>query len=193
MDQKNKRIFSFEDVESRHAHEVEQLESRLRVSTQQGDESKKKLLQAEVKIRQLTGATLKDMKQKVKEKNAEIEVLKEMVKSANTQIKAKDTDINRLKKRLQRLNDGETVSNYGGSRRGNSSSRHSRLGDELSHPRGGNHIEAVIPEQQAQLEETGNYQDNPPYQQRVPKSQLTEWEEAVELDKMLEKERNSLS
>ena len=40
------------------------------------------------------------MKQKVKEKNAEIEVLKEMVKSANTQIKAKDTDITRLKKRL---------------------------------------------------------------------------------------------
>ena len=57
-------------------------------------------MQAEVKIRQLTQATLKDMKQKVKEKNAEIEVLKEMVKSANTQIKAKDTDITRLKKRL---------------------------------------------------------------------------------------------
>ena len=133
------------------------------------------------------------MKQKVKEKNAEIEVLKEMVKSANTQIKAKDTDINRLKKRLQRLNDGETVSNYGGSRRGNSSSRHSRLGDDLSLPRAGNQIDQAIPESQAQLEETGNYQDNPPYQQRVPKSQLQEWEEAVELDKMLEKERNSLS
>ena len=44
MEQKNKKIFSFEDVESRHAHEVEQLESRLRVATQQGDESKKKLL-----------------------------------------------------------------------------------------------------------------------------------------------------
>ena len=33
MEQKNKKIFSFEDVESRHAHEVEQLESRLRVAT----------------------------------------------------------------------------------------------------------------------------------------------------------------
>ena len=54
MEQKNKKIFSFEDVESRHAHDVEQLESKLRVATQQGDESKKKLLQAEVKIRQLT-------------------------------------------------------------------------------------------------------------------------------------------
>ena len=81
------------------------------------------------------------MKQKVKEKNAEIEVLKEMVKSANTQMKAKDTDINRLKKRLQRLNNGENVSNYGGSRRGDSSSRHSRLGDDLSIPRAGNQID----------------------------------------------------
>ena len=34
LEQKNKKIFSFEDVESRHAHEVEQLEGRLRVTTQ---------------------------------------------------------------------------------------------------------------------------------------------------------------
>jgi ribosomal protein L10 len=36
-----------------------------------------------VKIRQLTQATVKDLKNKIKEKNAEIEVLKEMVKSSN--------------------------------------------------------------------------------------------------------------
>ena len=40
---------------------------------------------------------MKDLKQKIKEKNAEIEVLKEMVKSANMQAKAKDIDIQRLK------------------------------------------------------------------------------------------------
>ena len=79
---------------------MEQLEHRLRGSTSQSEEAKKKLLQAEVKIRQLTQATLKDMKQKIKEKNAEIEVLKEMVKSANTEIKAKNTDVQRLKKRI---------------------------------------------------------------------------------------------
>ena len=50
---------------------------------QEGEDSRKKLLQAEVKIRQLTQATLKDLKNKVKEKDAEIEVLKEMVKSSN--------------------------------------------------------------------------------------------------------------
>ena len=36
------------------------------------------------------------MKAKIKEKNAEIEVLKEMVKSANQQAKARDIDVQRL-------------------------------------------------------------------------------------------------
>lgn len=40
------------------------------------------------------------MKLRFKEKLAEIEVLKEMVKSANKQAKAKDIDINRLNKRI---------------------------------------------------------------------------------------------
>lgn len=59
----------------------------------ESDDHRKKLLQAEVRIRQLTGATIKDLKKKLKEKDTEIEVLKEMVKSANIQAKAKDTDI----------------------------------------------------------------------------------------------------
>ena len=99
------------------------------------------------------------MKSKIKEKNAEIEVLKEMVKSANIQIKAKDTDVQRLKKRLQRLNDGETGSNYGGSRREqSSSSRHSRL-DVSPNPQRPNinQLDDTIPERDAVLEETGVY------------------------------------
>lgn len=69
----------------------------------QADDTKKKLMQAEVKLRQITQTTMKDMKNKLKEKAEETEVLKEMVKSANTQAKAKDIDIQRLQKRLQRL------------------------------------------------------------------------------------------
>eukprot|EP00349_Pseudokeronopsis_sp_Brazil_P010883 CAMPEP_0202979706 /NCGR_PEP_ID=MMETSP1396-20130829/85788_1 /ASSEMBLY_ACC=CAM_ASM_000872 /TAXON_ID= /ORGANISM="Pseudokeronopsis sp., Strain Brazil" /LENGTH=85 /DNA_ID=CAMNT_0049719261 /DNA_START=634 /DNA_END=891 /DNA_ORIENTATION=+ len=46
---------------------------------------------------------MKDMKNKLKEKLSEIEVLKEMIKSANMQAKAKDIDISRLQKRIQRL------------------------------------------------------------------------------------------
>ena len=55
----------------------------MRRQTALADENRKKLLQAEVKIRQLTQATLKDLRAKLKDKNSEIEVLKEMVKSAN--------------------------------------------------------------------------------------------------------------
>lgn len=49
---------------------------------EEGSEIKKKLVQAEVKIRQLTQATLKDLKIKIRERDAEIEVLKEMVRSS---------------------------------------------------------------------------------------------------------------
>ena len=79
---------------------------------------------------------MKDLKGKIKEKNAEIEVLKEMVKSANLQVKAKDVDLDRLKKRMNRraggrVNNDDNSSAYG-SRRGrddrSSSSRHSRIG-----------------------------------------------------------------
>ena len=48
----------------------------------------------------------------------EIEVLKEMVKSANMQAKSKDIDVSRLQKKIKRLEGGEAGSNYGGSRRG---------------------------------------------------------------------------
>ena len=60
------------------------------------DEMKKKLSQAEMKLRQITQTTLRDMKVKAKDQLNEIEVLKEMVKSATKQAKAKDIDIQRL-------------------------------------------------------------------------------------------------
>ena len=50
----------------------------------------------EVKLRQVTQTTLRDLKVKMKDKQSEIEVLKEMVKSSNKQAKAKDIDISRL-------------------------------------------------------------------------------------------------
>ena len=78
---------------------------------------------------------MKDLKAKIKDKNAEIEVLKEMVKSANMQAKSKDIDVSRLQKKINRLErglGGDNASNYGGSRRGRDdgsvSSRQSRMG-----------------------------------------------------------------
>ena len=42
------------------------------------------------------------MKGKLKERVVEIDVLKEMVKSANMSVKGKDIDIKKLKNRLER-------------------------------------------------------------------------------------------
>ena len=112
---------------------------------QEGEDSRKKLLQAEVKIRQLTQATLKDLKNKVKEKDAEIEVLKEMVKSSNIQAKAKETDLQRLIKKLERYEKGSYKSR---DRDTNSStSRQSRKPN--------NKITESIPERDEMLEQTG--------------------------------------
>ena len=66
-----------------------------------------------MKIKTLTSTTIKDLKSQVKEKTAEVEVLKEMVKSANSQTKAKEIDIQRLTKKLQRIGEGEERSNSG--------------------------------------------------------------------------------
>ena len=60
-------------------------------------------MQTELKLRQITQTTIKDFKGKIKDKQNEIEVLKEMVKSSNMQAKAKDIDIQRLTKKIQRM------------------------------------------------------------------------------------------
>jgi hypothetical protein len=46
---------------------------------------------------------LRDLKIKLKDKGQEIDVLKEMVRSANTHSKAKEIDVTRLTKKIQRL------------------------------------------------------------------------------------------
>ena len=51
------------------------------------------MIQAEVKLKQVHNTTVKDLKAQVKEKQAEVEVLKEMVKSSNLNVKAKEIDI----------------------------------------------------------------------------------------------------
>ena len=83
--------------------ELEKKENLLRRMSVGADDTKKKLVQSEMKLRQLTQTTLKDMRLKFKDKLNEIEVLKEMVKSANKQAKAKDIDIQRLSNRIKRL------------------------------------------------------------------------------------------
>ena len=93
-------------------------------------------------------------------------MLKEMVKSSNMQVKAKDVDIDRLKKRLKRKGGGSVADDVGsnyGSRRGrddrSSSSRHSRLGAGRNDLAGAQYDMNMdhIPERDAFLEDTNKY------------------------------------
>ena len=113
---------------------------------QEGEDNRKKLLQAEVKIRQLTQATLKDLKTKLREKDAEIDVLKEMVKSSNISAKAKETDLSRLQKKLERYERGGFPSR---GREDSSTSRQSKA--HKIEPIGNQ----VIQERDEMLEQTG--------------------------------------
>ena len=132
-----------------------------------------------------------------------------MVKSANLQAKSKDIDVNRLRQKLTRIEKGQSDngSNYGGGGGGNkrggdrsNSSRQSRLGHGISpaQQQNGFGLDNVIPERDAELEQTGVYQyEREPIHNRqngnfppMTKTKQQEWEEAVELDRMLEQERN---
>lgn len=80
--------------------ELEKKDSLLRRVTSGADDMKKRLTQAEMKLRQITQTTLRDLKVKLKDQSNEVDVLKEMVKSANKASKAKDIDIQRLSKKI---------------------------------------------------------------------------------------------
>lgn len=126
-----------------------------------------------------------------------------MVKSANMQAKSKDIDVSRLKKKINRLqkDGGDAGSNYGGSRRGREdgsvSSRQSRLNNGVSpnHPNMGAGLDGVIHERDAELEQTGayDYHTQANSMPKMTKTKQQEWEEAVELDRILERERDSTS
>jgi len=79
---KNKKLHMFEETLHFKDSEIEKKDSLLRRTAGGADEMKKKLSQAEMKLRQITQTTLRDMKVKAKDQANEIEVLKEMVKSA---------------------------------------------------------------------------------------------------------------
>jgi tRNA(Phe) wybutosine-synthesizing methylase Tyw3 len=57
--------------------------------------------------------TIKDLKNQVKERSAEVEVLKEMVKASNLTVKAKEIDLQRLSKRLNRLGERQPSASSG--------------------------------------------------------------------------------
>ncbi len=96
MEAKNKKMQMLEETLRFKESEIEKKEALLKRISAQNDDTKKKLMQSEVKMRQLQATTIKDMKGAVRDKSTEVEVLKEMVRAATRQSKAKDIDISRL-------------------------------------------------------------------------------------------------
>jgi hypothetical protein len=66
LENKNKRMLMLEDNIRAKDVELTNTEAALRRETQSLAEIKKKLTQAEVKLRQITNTTLKDQKAKIK-------------------------------------------------------------------------------------------------------------------------------
>lgn len=143
LSQTSKRANAVEETLKYKDAEIERQEAALRRANESGAETKKKLMQAEVKIRQLTQATVKDLKLRLKQKTDEIQVLKEMVKANSASMKAKDIDISRLNKRINRL---EKLVEINKNLDGLGAQRGSRaVGDQ------------VIQERDENLESTNNY------------------------------------
>lgn len=143
LSQTSKRATAMEESLRFKEQEFDKQEAVLRRANESGAETKKKLMQAEVKIRQLTQATVKDLKLRLKQKQSEIDVLKDLVKSSSNSIKAKDIDISRLNKRINRL---EKLVDINKNLDGLNAQRGPRgVGDQ------------VIPERDENLEETNNY------------------------------------
>lgn len=155
LEQKNKKFAHLEETLRFKDAELEKKDSLLRRVTAASDEMKRKLSQAEMKLRQVTQTTLRDNKAKLKDQQNEIEVLKEMVKSATTQAKAKDIDIQRLHKKMQRLEKLTEMS------RGMPLPAAASQDDSA--------LYQAIPEENEQLEETGTPGTSyiPPLQQRA--------------------------
>ena len=54
-------------------------------------------------MRQLQGTVIKDLNRKVKERDSEIEVLKDMIKSVQIELKGKENECFRLMKKINRM------------------------------------------------------------------------------------------
>jgi hypothetical protein len=133
------------------------------------EDQRKRVIQAEMKLKTLTSTTVKDLKNQLKERNAEVEVLKEMVKSANSQTKAKEIDIQRLTKKLNRLGDRDASSSSGAARQKEPSppSRNSRQSNKS--PKLIGNRPGTITETDEIFEQTGR----DPYQSRLAPNNLT--------------------
>ena len=88
---------------SRKDQELQNKEKLLHRYAQQNDDMKKENKALSNKLKQLQNGPLKELQQKVHDKDGEIEVLKEMVRSAQLQLKSKENENSRLMIKIKRM------------------------------------------------------------------------------------------
>ena len=79
---------------------MEQREKQIKRLTTSSEEFRKENTKLSAKLKQIQTIQMKDLNRKIREKDSEIDVLKEMVKSGQLQIKGKDQEIGRMKAKI---------------------------------------------------------------------------------------------
>mmetsp|Transcript_17993 Transcript_17993/g.30632 ORF Transcript_17993/g.30632 Transcript_17993/m.30632 type:complete len:226 (-) Transcript_17993:145-822(-) len=188
----SRKVLQLEEVMRTKDSDLEQKENALRRASESAADSKKKLVQLEVKLKQLTQATIKDLKMELRQRNTEVATLKDMLKSQTSSLKAKDIDISRLNKRLQKMERLSEVNKnleqqYKG---GRGEPAYAEQLPEVKQPQlYSNQVQEQVNSELLQIQS----KPKPPPRLRnggfSSLQQQREWEEAVELDRILEEER----
>lgn len=83
-----------------------EIENKARVlerMMQANEDLKKENQKISLKLRQIQTTQIKDLQKRMRDKDSEIEVLKEMLRSSQLQSKSKDNEIQRLQKKINRM------------------------------------------------------------------------------------------
>ena len=162
---KTKNKIIAESLQQRE-HEINGREHTFNQMKKELEEARAKARSFENKLRSLKQNRVAELTKKVKDQTSEIDVLKEMLRSSNKQIKVRETDNHRLKKKVDSL---ERISNIRSKVGGTSNNAHSVIThshDEGS--RGRRHTpnqNDFIPEDEAEQYETMEFDE---HQQTVP-------------------------
>ena len=92
-----------EEELAKRDQEMEQREKQIKRLTTSNDELKKENASLSSKLKQIQTIQMKELNRKIQEKDSEIDVLKEMVKSGQLQIKGKEQEMGRLRAKIQRI------------------------------------------------------------------------------------------
>eukprot|EP00347_Sterkiella_histriomuscorum_P021852 403332543 len=97
------QVTVFEEERHKKDAEIENKSKVLERMISANEDLKKENQKLGLKLRQIQTTQIKDMQKKLRDKDSELEVLKEMIRSAQLQNKGKDNEIQRMQKKINRM------------------------------------------------------------------------------------------